>query len=82
MNDRVDYLLQELRCAALRARLAAADVEAIGIALKGGLVTPDQALGLLSDCDALVYVEPTAPWRDPDGKIHAPSAEVPAEEPA
>ena len=66
MNDRVDYLLQELRCAALRARLAAADIDAIGLATKHGLITPDQALELLSDCDALVYVEPTPPWRDPD----------------
>jgi hypothetical protein len=82
MSDRVDYLLQELRCAALRARLAAADIEAIGIALKGGLVTPDHALELLSDCDVLVYIEPTAPWRDPDGKIHARSTLAPAEEPA
>jgi hypothetical protein len=77
MSDRLDYLLQELRCASLRARLAAADIDAIGLATKHGLVTPEQALELLSDCDALIYVEPTAPWRDPDGKVHARSAEVP-----
>jgi hypothetical protein len=82
MSDRIDYLLQELRCASLRARLAASDIDAVGLALKGGLVTPDQALELLSDCHALVYVEPATPWRDPDGKVHARSAEVPAEEPA
>jgi hypothetical protein len=80
--NRVDYLLQELRCAALRARLAAADIDAVGLALKAGLVTPDQALELLSDCDALVYIEPTAPWRDADGKVYARSTKVPAEEPA
>jgi hypothetical protein len=51
-----DYLLAELRCAALRARMLQADLEAIGIALNNGLVTPDQALALLHDVDALRYV--------------------------
>ena len=51
-----DYLLCELRCAALRTRLLQADIEAVGIALKGGLVTPDQALELLHDVDALRLV--------------------------
>ena len=50
------YLLAELRCAALRARILQADIEAIGIALKSGLVTPDQALALLHGVDALHYV--------------------------
>ena len=48
-----EYLLAELRCAALRARLLQADVEAVGLALKGGLISPDQALELLADVDAL-----------------------------
>jgi hypothetical protein len=51
------YLLAELRCAALRARLWQADIEAIGVALKGNLITPEQALELLHDCDALLLVE-------------------------
>jgi hypothetical protein len=51
--DRRDYLLAELRCAALRARLWQADIEAVGLALKGGLIEPEQALELLADCDAL-----------------------------
>jgi hypothetical protein len=71
MTDRVDYLLAELRCAAMRARLAALDIEAIALATQNGLISPEQAINLLYDCDALVYIEPTAPWRDPDGKIHA-----------
>jgi len=71
MSDRVDYLLKELRCAALRARLAAEDLDAIALATKHGLVTPEQALELLADCDTLYYIQPTTPWRDPDGKIHA-----------
>jgi hypothetical protein len=51
-----DYLIAELRCAALRTRILQADIEAIGIALKGRLVTPDQALELLHDVDALRLV--------------------------
>jgi hypothetical protein len=71
VSDRADYLLAELRCASLRARLVQADIEAVGVALKGGLVSPDEALELLGDCGALIYIEPAAPWRDPTGKIHA-----------
>jgi hypothetical protein len=41
---RVDYLLAELRCASLRARLWQADIEAVGMALKAGLIDPEQAL--------------------------------------
>jgi hypothetical protein len=51
-----NYLLAELRCAGLRARLLQSDIDAIGIALKGGLITPDQALVLLYDCGALRVV--------------------------
>jgi hypothetical protein len=51
-----DYLLAQMRCATLRARIMQADLDAIGIALKGGLITPDQAILLLDDCDALRLV--------------------------
>jgi len=56
---RVDYLLAELRCASLRARLWQADIDAVGMALKGGLIHPEQALELLQGCDALHLVAPT-----------------------
>ena len=56
--DFCDYLLAELRCAALRARILQADLEAIGIALKHHMITADQALGLLHDCDVLRLVAP------------------------
>jgi len=58
-RDRRSYLLQELRCASLRARLWQADIDAVGLALKGGLVTPDQALEMLADCDCLHLIAPT-----------------------
>ena len=53
---RVDYLLAELRCAALRARLWQADIERIGLALKTGWITPEQAVEALADCDCLQLV--------------------------
>jgi hypothetical protein len=55
---RHEYLLAELRCAAMRARLWQADIEAVGLALKAGLVEPEQALELLHDCDCLQLVAP------------------------
>jgi hypothetical protein len=56
--SRIEYLLAELRCASLRARLQAGDIDAIGLALKGGLIEPEQALELLQDCDCLQLIEP------------------------
>jgi len=56
-----EYVLSELRCAALRTRLAQADIDAVGLALRGGLVTADQAIEILGDCDCLQYVQPTPP---------------------
>jgi hypothetical protein len=43
-TGRIEYLLAELRCASLRARLLQADIDAVGRALKGGLITTEQAL--------------------------------------
>jgi len=50
---RRDYLIAELRCASLRARLWQANIDAVGMALKAGLVEPEQALELLRECDCL-----------------------------
>jgi hypothetical protein len=59
MNRR-DYLLAELRCASLRARLWQTDIDAVGLALKSGLIEPEQALELLADCDCLLLISPKA----------------------
>jgi hypothetical protein len=56
--SRVEYLLAELRCAALRARLRQVDIVAVGLALKGGLIEPEQAVELLADCDCLQLISP------------------------
>jgi hypothetical protein len=60
MNYR-EYLLAELRCASLRARLAQADIESVGIALRDNIITEDQAIDILSECDCLQYIEPAPP---------------------
>jgi hypothetical protein len=54
--NRIEYLLAELRCASLRARLQASDIDAVGLALKAGLIEPEQALELLDDCDCLALI--------------------------
>jgi hypothetical protein len=55
-HDKREYLLAELRAAALRGRLWQADIDAIGLALKAGLISPDQAVEHLSDCGLLRLV--------------------------
>jgi hypothetical protein len=60
-DNRAAYLLAELRCAALRAQLMQSDIEAVRLAIQGGLITPAQAVELLHDCDVLRYIQPTPP---------------------
>jgi hypothetical protein len=55
-----DYVLAELRCAALRAKLWQNDITAIGLALKGNFIDPDNALAHLHDCGALRLVAPSS----------------------
>jgi hypothetical protein len=57
-NRRYEYLIQEFTCAVLRARLEATDLEAIGLALKAGFVTAEQALELAADCGCLRWIAP------------------------
>jgi hypothetical protein len=54
-NTRIEYLLAEFRCAAIRARLWQHDIEAVGLALKGGLIEPEEAIALL-DSDARAFL--------------------------
>jgi hypothetical protein len=57
MSDSPDnyraYLLAELRCAFLRARLLQNDIAAIGLALKAGFIDSANAIEHLADCGAL-----------------------------
>jgi len=49
-------LLAELRCASLRAKLVQLDVDAVGIAVKSGLISVEQAIGTLGARGALSYL--------------------------
>jgi hypothetical protein len=49
----------------MRARIAAHDITAIGLALKGDLITSVQALELLDDTDAIRFLIPTRPEPEP-----------------
>ena len=48
--------LAECRAAELRSRLAATDIEAVGIALRHGLINVEQAMELLDARDALDWL--------------------------
>jgi hypothetical protein len=52
-EDRVSFVLAQLRCGALRARLAACEIDAIVIALRGGMIDPETAVASLHDCGVL-----------------------------
>jgi hypothetical protein len=51
-----EFLLSALRVATLRARLAANELDSIGVALKRGLVSHDDAVAWLNDIDLLDQV--------------------------
>jgi hypothetical protein len=51
------YVLAEIRCAGLRARLMANDIEAVTIALGAGLIAPDTALEHLAEVGVLHLIE-------------------------
>jgi hypothetical protein len=43
-TSRTEYLLAELRCAAVRARLWVNEIDAIGAALRAGWIDPEDAI--------------------------------------
>jgi hypothetical protein len=51
-----DFVLSALKAATLRARLAAAELDTIGLALKRNLVSVEGALAWLHDVDLLDHV--------------------------
>ena len=50
---RRQFLLSQIRCATLRARLAVAELDSIGIALRGSQITPEDAVEWLADIGAV-----------------------------
>jgi hypothetical protein len=55
-NNRKEYVLAEFRCAIVKARLALLDLEAAALALKAGLVSPEQAVAMFWDSQAVQFL--------------------------
>jgi hypothetical protein len=55
-NNRKEYVLAEFRCAIVKARLALLDLEAASLALKAGIVTPEQAVAMFWDSQAVQFL--------------------------
>jgi hypothetical protein len=51
-----EFLLKHMRCARLRALLAAHEIDKIGLALKTQMIGVDEALAWLDDVDALRFL--------------------------
>jgi hypothetical protein len=58
-GSRQNFLLAELRCAALRSR-----IDSIGTALRGNFITTDDAIAWLSECGGLHFVSAQRPTVD------------------
>jgi hypothetical protein len=56
LEARRDYVLAEFRCALVKARLAQLEIEAVGCALKHGFITPEQAVELFWDSEAVWFL--------------------------
>lgn len=51
-----EYILAEFRCAVTKARLAQCELEAVALALKHKVVTPEQAVALFWESDAIQFL--------------------------
>jgi hypothetical protein len=53
---RREYILAEFRCAVVKAKLAQLDIEATALALKCGIITAEQAVGLFWDSEGVSFL--------------------------
>lgn len=51
-----EYVLAELRCAWIKARLAQIEIETAAVAFKHNIVTSEEAAAMLSDSDVVRFV--------------------------
>ena len=56
-SDFITFLLGQIRCAELRARIAANELRATAVALAGGLIDAPAALAMLRETNLLSLVE-------------------------
>lgn len=54
--DQREYVLAEFRCALIKAKLAQHEIEAVALALKFRLLTPEQAVAIFWDSDAVRFL--------------------------
>jgi hypothetical protein len=52
-SDYTGFILRQLRCAGLRARLIVNQIDSIGIALRDNFIGPDDAIAWLHEAGAL-----------------------------
>jgi hypothetical protein len=57
-----NYLAAEFKCAALRARLLAAEIQSAGAALAGGLIGPDEAIQWVADEGGIELIRISSAW--------------------
>jgi hypothetical protein len=61
------YVLAQLRCARLRARLLMNEIDAIGVALASGAIDAEAALDDLAGVQALDFlIQSEPPWQRPE----------------
>ena len=51
-----DYVLAEFRCALIKAKLAQLDIEAVAVALKYRIISPEQAVAMFWDSEAFQFL--------------------------
>jgi hypothetical protein len=56
VDARRDYVLAEFRCALVKAKLAQLDIEAVGLALRYRMITPEEAVALFWDSEAVHFI--------------------------
>jgi hypothetical protein len=56
LDHRRAYILSEFRCAVAKAKLAQLDLEAAALALHFNIVTPDQAVAMFWDSEAVHFL--------------------------
>lgn len=66
-----EYIIAALRCATLRSRLLANELDVIGIAVRDGVVSPEAAIMWARDIGALDLVGQDDAQFDPDDMFEA-----------
>lgn len=56
-----DFVLAELRCAHIKARMLVSEIETIGIGVRGNFIEPAQAIGALAAANALEFLSDPNP---------------------